>query len=98
MNIMHSILTELGVTDPTLHASSEQHGWIVGDPFDPIAGKSYEVRFGDGSMSAVSGNCVKKLRIDSINPEGWFDLEEGKPLAADLRNLPVEAFRPLEPE
>jgi hypothetical protein len=97
MGILHSILTELGVSEPARqrfpHAPQESN-WIVDQPFAPVVGKCYEVDYGKVAASAAS--VIKKLRIDAASPEGWFDLEEGKPLDVSMRGLAVKAFRPLE--
>lgn len=99
MGTLHGVLAELGIEAPQMHAGSTPQAppqWVTGQPFAPLAGRSYELAYGAIPHGGAGGDTrplVKRVRIDG--PGDWHDLEAGAPLAAELRERAVLAFREL---
>lgn len=94
MGTLHGVLAELGIEAPHMHAGSAQ--WVTGQPFSPLEGRSYELAYGTTPHGGDDGDSrvlVKRVRIDG--PGDWYDLDADAPLAAELRERAVHAFREI---
>ena len=98
MDTLHGILAELGIAPPTLHPEREVHPeqhWIVDEPFEPVPGEAYELAYGKVLVDGGERHIIKRVRIDSVAPAAWLDLDTGALLDPELQALPVRGYRIL---
>jgi hypothetical protein len=96
MGTLHSILVELGLEDPEMHQKwdfSPEAGWVSGEGFVPVEGKSYDLAYGKIFHEGEQRHVVRKVRIDGLMPEQWIDIDTGRALDRELQAFPVKAYR-----
>ena len=61
--------------------------------FVPVLGATYDIEFGEVTISGKHGFASAFIRADGADPSQWVDLASGEPLDAELRAYAVQAYR-----
>ncbi|HYD61093.1 MAG TPA: hypothetical protein VEC35_12090 [Noviherbaspirillum sp.] len=96
MATLHGILAELGIENSPIHPDREEGhetGWMVDETFEPVVGKTYQLAFGRLPFGREMRTVIRTVRIDGLQPEQWFDMDEGKYLESGLNPISIKAFR-----